>query len=214
MIHTAFSVMIADDHRPTAAGYLSYFNERADCQVVAVVHDGEELLRKLLEARVDLVLLDLQMPMLNGMEAAKIIKEKYKATKLIAMSAYDDEKILARLKAIGVEGFCHKGHGKAELFSIVDKVLKDGTMYLVNEVKTKKKERSWTYGNSFETKYKLSSREFEIAQLISEGLSTKAISEKLFIAELTVETHRKNIKYKIGFCDKLSLYKLFEENDY
>lgn len=182
--------------------------------MVAVAHDGESLLIHLEKFRADLVLLDLQMPTLNGIEAAKIIKEKYPRTKLIAMSAYDDDKILAELKAIGVEGFCHKGHGKEELFSIVDKVVEGGTVYLAKEAKIKKKEASWAYGNSFEAKYKLSAREFEIAQLISKGRSTKAISAKLNISQFTVETHRKNIKHKIGVCDQLGLYKLLEENNF
>lgn len=198
MIHLA----IADDEALFRKGIISLLQDEQDMAVILEASDGEELLRKLqlTEKMPDALLLDLNMPNLNGVDAAKIVRQTYPDLKIVVLSTHFSPAFVLNMIEIGAAAYLPKNTDPAEMRQTILDVLTKGFSYSqkVLEIihqnmreKTKPKLRL-PFG------VELTSREMEILQLICEEYTTGEIAEKLFISPRTVDGHRNNLLEKLG----------------
>jgi two-component system, NarL family, response regulator NreC len=196
-------VAIAEDHTILREGLRSLISSNQDMEVVCEAIDGHEAIRCVNTFRPDIVLLDLSMPRLNGLDAIREIKKINKATKVIVLTVHKTEEYVRASLQAGAEGYLLKDAGYAELLAAIRSVM-DGKRYLSPEIsgtvidgylegrKTGEQITSWDT---------LSHRERQIVKLIGEGYKNRDIAELLCISVKTVEKHRANIMQKIDIHD-------------
>jgi DNA-binding NarL/FixJ family response regulator len=216
-------VIIAEDHQVFCEGLRTILatSEDINFEVVAEAHSGKELMMALWQNKVDLVFLDLNMPDGDGLEVLPEMKKKYQDLRVIALTMFDDPKIVKSAFKSGLDGYILKGNPIEEIFEAVEDVMNGQTFMGQGVVLNllpgengprKKKERS-SFTDKFMQKYHLTAREIEVLQLISQALSNKEIAKALFISDQTVSVHRKNIMRKLGVSNTAALLKVAYEND-
>ena len=199
--------VIIDDHNIIIEGIEMLLGFEKDIKILKSYNDGYDFLDDLRTNKIvpDVVLMDLMMPTISGLECSKILKKEFPEIKIIILSMNCDEKVVYDLiEKIGVEGYLSKKISRKELVSALNDV-KLGYIHLSDEASralSEFKKRIFEY-----PEIKLSAREKEIVALMMKGNTNREIAEKLFISESTVETHRKNIYRK---TDAHSLPKLIQ----
>lgn len=193
----AIRVMLIDDHEMVRLGLKSYLNLQPDVEVVAEAGDGEEGLTKALEVKPDVVVMDLVMPKMTGVEATlALLKEWPQAQILILTSYLDNEKIYPVLEA-GARGYMLKTSSADEILSAIRKVAR-GEYAIETEVE-KKLEHHKRYPDLHED---LTAREREILTLLAKGYDNQRIADESFISLKTVKTHVSNILSKLAVSDR------------
>ena len=193
----AIRVMLIDDHEMVRLGLKSYLNLQPDVEVVAEAGDGEEGLTKALEVKPDVVVMDLVMPKMTGVEATlALLKEWPQAQILILTSYLDNEKIYPVLEA-GARGYMLKTSSADEILSAIRKVAR-GEYAIETEVE-KKREHHKRYPDLHED---LTAREREILTLLAKGYDNQRIADESFISLKTVKTHVSNILSKLAVSDR------------
>ena len=192
-------ILIADDHPVFRDGIRRLLDEQEGIEVVGQANDGEEavVLAKKLEP--DLVIMDIMMPKLSGIDATKEIKTEFPGTAVLLLSGYDNEpNVLAALRA-GAAGFLSKGAHSSEIVHAV-KSIRMGEPVLDQSIAYKILTRMVSAGDS-ETKAtleELHDRELEVLKLAAKGMTNRSIADELFISERTVQTHFANIFRKLN----------------
>jgi len=192
-------IVIAEDHTILREGLRSLLSSHPSFEIVGEAEDGREAIRCVEKFKPDLILTDLSMPKMNGMEAIKEIKRESPATKVLVLTVHKaEEYILATFRA-GADGYILKDSTHSELVMAVKKVL-DGKRYISPEISEKVIEgylegkKTLKSRTSWET---LTQREREILKLIAEGYKNKEIADDLCISVKTVEKHRANLMEKL-----------------
>lgn len=202
-----YKIGIVDDHNIIIDGLEMLLSFEKDIEISKTYNDGYELIEDIRNNNVqfDLILMDLMMPKISGLDCSKILKKEFPQINIMILSMNCDAKVINELiNNIGVEGYLNKSVSRKELIESIDLVRK-GYIHLSNEAnQCLENYREKLIQNEH---IKLSSREKEIVHLMMEGFTNREISEKLFISESTVETHRKNIYRK---TDTHSLPKLIQ----
>ena len=191
-------VILVDDHQLIIDGLKSLMKNTAEIMVTGEANNGREALRLLDILNVDVVLMDIDMPVMNGIDALKEIKKGKPAIKVIILSMHEESGMIKNLLAIGADGYLLKSTSQDELISAIKKVA-NGNKYFSTEVTLSLLNGS--QGNSQTSKQPseiLTSREEEILKLIAEGFSNKEIGTQLFISHRTVDTHRTNLMKKLN----------------
>lgn len=193
-------VILADDHALFREGIRIILETCEGVKVVAEAAHGKELMVRLAEHPTDVVLLDLQMPEMDGLEAVEVLLKDYPDLKIIVLSMVDEDRMVAHLMERGVHGYLLKDCRAEELCEAIKAVMDRG--YYFNERTSKamlsamqsksRKPPTLAFGQS------LSRREKEVLLLICQELTTNEIGEKLFISPRTVEGHRKSLVEKFG----------------
>lgn len=196
------TVAIADDHVLFRKGLITILELDDDIEVVYDADNGQELIDKVNTQPPDVILMDLKMPVMDGMEATKLIKEKHPEVKILILSMYDEEKFIIHCLELGANGYLLKNTDPDELVDAIGTVMSKD-FYFNNHISTvmlkglnqKMRVKSKPqFGNHVE----LTKREMEILELICKELTTPEMAEKLFISNRTVEGHRKNLLEKTG----------------
>ena len=202
-----YRIVIAEDHTILREGLRSLLSSHPEFEIVGEAEDGREAIRCVEKFKPDLVLTDLSMPRMNGLDAIKEIKRRNPKTKVLVLTVHKaEEYILSTFKA-GADGYLLKDSTHAELVLAVRKVL-SGKHYISPEVSEKVIEvylegkKSLKDKTSFET---LTSREREILKLIAEGYKNKKIADDLCISVKTVEKHRANLMEKLNLHNAQTL---------
>jgi len=193
-------ILIADDHQLFLDGIISLLSVEKDFDIAASAKDGNKALELLSKNKFDICILDINMPLLNGIETAKAIKEKKIETHIIILTTHNDPAFISELMLTGVSGYVLKSATKAELARAIRDVMKDEKYFssevqdsiLKSYVSNLKKEKNI----SDEDTAALTQREIEIVQLLAREYTNENIASALFISYRTVETHRKNIMQK------------------
>jgi len=185
-------ILAVDDHALLRRGLAAVINAEPDMKLVAEASSGEEALEKFRNHRPDVVLMDIQMPGLNGVEAAKSILNEFPDARIIVLTTYHgDAQVLRALRA-GVRAYLLKGHDR-ELFETIHAVY-EGRKRIPPEVAAELAEHA--------TDDELTAREIEVLQLIANGKSNKQIADLLFVAEATIKSRVTNILSKLGASDR------------
>jgi DNA-binding NarL/FixJ family response regulator len=203
-------LMIADDHKLFAEGLSAILSEQPGFKIIGMASNGKEILHLLNHQIPDILILDLNMPVLDGEIAAEKIRQLFPSVKIMVLSMYYTVKLAAKLESIGVKAFVQKDTDAETLFSIISG-LQRGEKYF-QKIKPDLQPSAFNDGDHFQKSHNLTAREMEILQLISEDYSSQQIAQKLFIALNTVDTHRKNMAQKLNVTGKAGLLKFALEN--
>ncbi len=189
-------VLIADDHDIVLDGLRFMINAQQDMKVVGEAKDGRTSVRLAQELHPDIVIMDVSMPDLNGMEATRAIKSKAPAVKVLALSAHSNRKFVTNILEAGASGYLLKNDATERLINAIRHVASDQS-YLSPSI-AKIVVESYVQGHpERESQQVLSTREREVLQLLAEGKSVKQIASSLHISVKTAETHSRNIKLKL-----------------
>jgi len=193
-------IALADDHIVLRAGLKSLLERQRDFEIVGEAGDGRELLRVVDEVAPDVVITDIGMPKLNGVEATSQIVAKHSGTRVIVLSMHSDEAYVLRALKAGARGYLVKESAEADLMTAIRTVHAGKAFFspsvgalLVEDYVRQMRDRG--VEDSYEL---LSTREREILQLIAEGQSNKDIANLLGLSVYTIETHRGNILQKLN----------------
>jgi two-component system, NarL family, nitrate/nitrite response regulator NarL len=192
-------IIIADDHPLLVDGLRRVLEEMKDVEVTEPVGNGRQLLLRLRESPVDMVLLDLQMPQLDGLETLRILQKEFPRLKVVIFTNYNQQKLLREARNLGASGYLSKSCTSQELKDAVRTVEEGGTWF-PKESPSVAEDSPSVFVNDFMKKYQITQREVEIIRKIALGYTTKEIGEQLYVSEFTVNAHRRNI------CRKLDIY--------
>ena len=202
-------LMIAEDQAIILHSLMILLNSIPNIEVIGTALNGLELMALLETEKPDVILMDINMPKMNGIEATKILDEKMPWVKVIALSMYDHPVYIKKMFKSGAKGFVSKNATKMELGKAIQMVY-GGEIYISEEIsRILLREYSSATDSDEEGDYtSLTSREIEIIQLLADGLYTKEIAEKLFISDKTVERHKTNILKKLKLRNTAQLVKV------
>lgn len=196
-------VFIVDDHEIFRNGLKMVINKLGYAKVVAEADDGADFLEQLETTEADLVLMDIEMPVMNGIEATKKAIEKFPDLKIIALTMFKDDAYIQSMIEAGVKGFLIKNIRKDVL---------DRALQAVYNGKTYYSEELWDYFTKAVAKEEkhddglnLTKREMEVLELLAEGLSNKEIGDRLFVSERTIVGHKSNLMAKTNTKNTVSL---------
>ncbi len=191
-MEVVYNIVLVDDHTLFRNGLKGLLEHYCGCRVVAEASDGEEFLEILPRLQVDVVLLDIDMPRMNGFEAAAKALAKYPDLKIITLSMHGDEDYYFKMVSIGVKGFLLKSSDIDEVSTAIQTVVKGGSYFSQELLRTLVGSLKSAPSSEF-VHESLSQRELEILLLICKGLSNQEIADTLFISKRTVDKHRANI---------------------
>jgi len=202
-------LMIAEDQAIILHSLMILLNSLQNIEVIGTALNGTDLLTLLEKDKPDVILMDINMPKMNGIEATKIIDAKMPWVKVIALSMYDHPVYIKKMFKSGAKGFVSKNATKMELGKAIEMVY-NGDIYISEEIsRILLREYSNAADSDENADYtSLTSREIEIIQLLADGLYTKEIAEKLFISDKTVERHKTNILKKLKLRNTAQLVKV------
>ncbi|WP_370088377.1 response regulator [Ekhidna sp.] len=207
------SILVTDDHTLFRRGTMMLLDSFDEVGSVDEAENGKQALEKLSENNFDLILLDLEMPVLDGWETAKKIVSKYPEVKIIMVSMHDSLQIISDLIEIGVHSYLLKNADPEEVHKAIVSVTNNDFYYnqLVSKALHKKIQKNGI-DKGVARRADISPREIEILQLICQELTMKEIGEKLFVSEQTVHTHRKNLMKKTKAKNAVGLVKFAFQN--
>ena len=188
-------VLVVDDHAMFRQGLVALLERVADVTVVGQASDGREAVRLTAELRPDIVVMNVTMPALNGIDATRQITHEYRESKVLALSARRDRRTVEAMLSVGASGYVLKD-GSFDEFLEALRAVAEGRSYLSATV-ADTLVRGFVEGRGHE-QGPLSAREREVLQLIAEGFPTGEVARQLHISTKTVDTHRRQIMGKIG----------------
>ena len=209
-MNNSIKIIIADDHTLFINGLQLLLKEDPQIEIMDIANDGKELLDLLYVKQPDLVLLDINMPTLNGLQAARFIKQNYPHLKLIVLSTYNEAHLVEKARQSGVNGYLLKNITRDELLHTIRLVMDNQTCF---PYQFPKENNTFNEADNFLKQFNLTKRESEIIQHIKQELTNYQIAEKLFLSIYTVETHRKNIMQKLGLKTPSALMKFIVEKN-
>lgn len=201
-------LLIADDHTLFNDGVKHLISDYYE--IIAQVFDGKDVLPTVLLKKPDVILLDINLPSINGFHLAAELKKSFESIKVIFLSMYTEPRFVEQSKQIQVSGYLLKNSTKEELIHGINSVL-DGNIYY--DPKLTQPNPSLHQDDFFVKQFSLTPREVEIIRMIKDGLSTSEIAERLFLVQETVKSHRKNIYYKLAITKSTELIKFAIENN-
>lgn len=206
-------LFVVDDHPIFVDGIVNLLKDTPGFEIIGTASNGQEFLDKIKTKQPDIVLMDINMPIMDGIEATKELKLNYPKVKVIALTMFNDIRFIKDLLEIGAKGYVLKNISRDDLIKAIYTV-SEGKPFLDSTVQEKViSSMSATDEDEFDEKeadlmvQNITSRELEILQLIALGLTSQDISQKLFISKNTVETHRKNLLAKLNVKNTASLLK-------
>lgn len=203
-------IFIADDHKILRDGLIAVIESEKNYQVIGQASNGQEAVENIEELNPDVAIVDINMPLLNGIEVTKEIRKFNKNIKIIILTMFNDSENIKDAIAAGANGYMLKMSDMDELFLAIDTVLKEGR-YLnkdVANILVSNYVHTLQSGQSKSEILPLTKREKDVLKLIVSGLTSQQIAEKLFISYFTAAEHRKNIMKKLSVKNTVELVNL------
>ncbi|MBE0429807.1 MAG: response regulator transcription factor [Thermoleophilia bacterium] len=202
-------VVIADDHAILRSGLVRLLEEKGGIEVIGEAEDGSEAIRQTRELQPDVVLMDIGMPVMNGLEATKEIKKRARNVQILVLTVHDNEEYLLHAFRAGAAGFIPKKAAHSDLVDAI-KVVARGeyflypsvTRMLIENLLDKPAPRRHEPARKIDS---LTEREREILKLVAEGYTCREIAESLYISVKTVETHKSHVMDKLGLRKRADL---------
>lgn len=189
----AVRVLIVDDHPVVRAGLASLLRRQAGLKLAGAAHSGEEAMEMLKRASVDVLLLDLRMPSINGIDLLNFLKTRGSHSKAIILSSYEYEEEIYQAVKAGARGYLSKNATREEIVVAIEEVVAGGTYF---------PERILQWIEERDGRSSLSAREVEILEMVSRGLTNKEIAGALKISHFTVRNHLNHITAKLQVADR------------
>ena len=193
-------LIIVDDHKIFREGIISLLEEEKEIEVMAEARDGQELLHLLKGLKPHIILMDIEMPKLGGIQATREVNKLYPNIKIVALSMHKKSVFVKQMLKAGASGYIQKDVSKAELIMAIKKVYKEGT-YFTHEMSS----IALLSLKEEEKEAEITNREIEIIKLITEQNTTEEIANLLSISKHTVESHRQNILLKLNLKNTAGL---------
>jgi DNA-binding NarL/FixJ family response regulator len=197
-------ILLADDHALLRQGLRLIIEREPDLTVVAEAGDGRQAIEQAINHRADLAILDVSMPGLNGLGAARELRGRLPAVRILMLSMHDNEEFFLEALQAGADGYLLKSSVDYQLIDACRAALRGEAAIFAGGARTLIRHYLNRHPNEDRSE-DLSPRELEILQLIAEGHSGRQIAEHLTISEKTVERHRSNILAKLGLTDRVQL---------
>ncbi|MEI6945989.1 response regulator transcription factor [Paraflavisolibacter sp. H34] len=204
-------LLLLDDHQLLLHGITAVLNEMEEVTVVATLTNGRELIEAVRRYQPDLVLLDLNMPGLNGLDCLRELRANFPLLKKLVLTNYSQPELVDEVRALDAQGFLVKNSSSLELKEAVAAVLSGKTCFPTRQRLEPAVEDGFFF-DDFLKKYQLTRREVKIIRLICQGLSTREIAQELHLSEFTISTHRKNIAGKLKIGNVAGLINFAREN--
>ena len=203
-------ILLADDHQLVIDGIKLMLTDQSDIQCIAEANNGKEVIKILEKNEVDIILLDIDMPELNGIETCKLVKKTHPKIKILALSMHKEASVIKLMLEQGASGYLLKNAGQNEILEAIRRVNNNQEYYSADVLQTVM--RSLTKQNEEKQNRpfipSLTRREKQVLQLIVEEFTTAEIAEKLFIGFGTVETHRRNLLMKLDARNTAGLVRM------
>jgi len=196
-------VLIADDHGVVRSGLTLLIDRQVDMEVAAEAEDGIEAVERALQARPDVAVLDVSMPRLTGLHAARQIRDHAENIQVLMLSMHDDEAYFFDALEAGASGYVSKRGADSDLIDAIRTVA--GGRTFLNSRTQSALMRRWLEDGTTARPDELTPRELEVTKLIAEAYTNRQIAEALHLAEKTVESHRANVLGKLGMRDRVEL---------
>jgi len=211
-------IFVADDHQLFIEGIKALTRDNQEVKLIGEAENGEDLLAQLKTNQPDVILMDINMPKINGIEATKKIRQLYPEIKILALTMFDDTLYVSEMIKAGASGYLLKNAGKSELITAITTVYK-GERYVSSEVSLKMIDKMNNNDQSSAEnkmppvrKSEVTKKELEILKLIAQELTNAEIASKLNNSPMTIITHRKNLLRKLGVKNTAGLIKYAMEN--
>jgi two-component system response regulator NreC len=195
-------IIITDDHQLILDGLRSIITGESDLHLLAEANNGQQALALCESLQPDMVMMDIDMPVMNGLEATIQIKKKFPSIRIMVLTMHDEAALIKRIMEVGADGYMLKNADQQELVSAIRKIaagekhFSEKVLQALKEGKTDSSQFSLRPTDSVLLST-LTEREVEILRLLAEGLSNKEIGDKIFISHRTVDTHRTNLMKKL-----------------
>ncbi len=178
------TIYLADDHAIVVEGLIEILRSQPMLKVIGTAANGEDVMRLMENRRADVVVMDINMPKMNGIQCTELLKKQFPATKVIILTMFPERSYVDQLIKAGADGCLLKSRGSRDLLEAIERVTSSRSYFDTI--------RDFAEADNNPV-FNLSEREIEIIRLIVNGLTSTEIAEKLFLSEHTVKTHRKNI---------------------
>lgn len=215
-INDTIRILLVDDHKIVRDGIISLLQDDPRLVIVGQAENGIEALDKIEKVEPDLVLLDINMPIMDGLNCAKHITEKFPNVKILTLTMLNEQEHIKNMLAAGAGGYILKSSGREELITAINTVMA-GNTFFSEEVKDlimmDMIKRKTSSGKIVGEPIPLTPREIDVLQLIVDEYTNLEIAEKLFISVRTVDAHRRNLLEKTGSRNTAGLVKYALEND-
>ncbi|ULC58176.1 response regulator transcription factor [Flaviramulus sp. BrNp1-15] len=206
MENNQVKLFIVDDHKMFLEGITSILNTFENIIVLGTAKNGEEALKLLPNFMPDVLITDIDMPQIDGIELTQKVKSLHPNVRIIAVSSHYKSSVISKAIQAGIDGYILKNTGKLELYKAIESVY-NKEKYFTNEVKEIINNSIFNVKKTKENKVNLSDREKEVLIHISNEKSSQEIAEILSLSVYTIETHRKNLMRKIGTKNVVGLVK-------
>lgn len=190
-------ILLVDDHQLVIDGLKGFIDGLKSVTVVGEVNNGQDAITYTEILSPDLILMDIDMPIMSGIQATQEIKKKYPNVLIIIISMHNEKGLIKKLISFGADGYLLKNSTKEDVLKAIEHVLLGGK-YFSDEVIDSLEDKIDVNNSKSQLINQLTEREIEIIRLVAEGLTNKQIGEKLFISHRTVDTHRTNLMKKLN----------------
>jgi DNA-binding NarL/FixJ family response regulator len=198
------TVLLAEDHQIVREGFRSLLKHEPDIEVVGEAETGRQAVRLTRKLRPEVVVMDIAMPLLNGLEATRQIRKDFPDTKVLILSAHSDDAYVEQVTELGATGFLLKQTSSHNLATAIREVQKGNTFYspaISKRLNGRDHTRQDREGNFKKKNNRLSSREVEVLQLIAEGKPNKQVAAELGVSFKTIDKHRQHLMSKLNIHD-------------
>lgn len=200
-------VLLADDHRMITEGLFSLLQNAEGIECVGAAHDGEQALYMATHLQVDVVLMDIDMPVMDGIEATERFKRNWPQIKVIILSMHDETALVQKAMELGADGYMLKNSGRDELLLAIRNV-HAGQRHFSSAITESMLRTKDSGAGRNDLLHGLSDREIEVLAALAEGATNKEIGDKLFISPRTVDTHRTNLMRKLNVHNVAGLVRI------
>ncbi|MFN4006775.1 MAG: response regulator [Chitinophagaceae bacterium] len=210
-----YTIVLADDHSVLLQGLLTVIHSIPNTHIVATARNGLEAIDKVATLKPHLIMLDLNMPGMDGLKCLLRIKTEYPKTKVLIFTNYYETALIDEVRRLGADGFLLKDASAETVQSSITSVLNGGSYYpnkLLKSGMADTVETDSYFFDNFLKKFQLTKREVDIIRLICKEMNTKEIAHKLNLSELTISTHRKNIFRKLEIKNMAGLVSFAKEH--
>lgn len=204
-------ILIVDDHQLVIDGLKGLIQSLEGFEVVGEANNGQDAIKYFEILYPHIILMDIDMPVLSGIQATEEIKRLNSEVKIIIISMHNEKAMVSKLMKIGADGYLLKNTSSEEIRTALHEVL-NGSKYFSEEVKQSLNSQENNNSKANIITQSLTEREVEIIELVAEGLTNKEIGEKLFISHRTVDTHRTNLMKKLDVSNVAGLIRFAFKN--